>query len=47
MSTRKGKEEENVEQRKKRFSNKRRKNENTSFNFYLQVLKVFIIQMQK
>ena len=46
MSTRKGKEGETVEQKKEKISNERRKNENISFNFYLQVLVPVIPEMQ-
>ena len=36
MSTRKGKEEESVEQKEEKNSNEQRKNENISFNIHLQ-----------
>ena len=45
MSTRKGKEEESLEQKREKSSNKRRKNESILFNFYLQVLVLVITEM--
>ena len=45
MSTRKGKEEEMLEQKTEKFSNERRKNENIPFNFYLQVFVLVITEM--
>ena len=45
MSTRKGKEEESLEQKREKISNKRRKNESILFNFYLQVLVLVITEM--
>ena len=46
MSTRKGKEEESVEKRRKFFSYERTKNKNISFDFHLQVFVLVITKMQ-
>ena len=45
MSTRKGKEDEMLEQQTEKFSTERRKNENIPFNFYLQVFVLVITEM--
>ena len=45
MFSRKGKEEESLEQKREKISNKRRKNESILFNFYLQVLVLVITEM--